>query len=222
MVSPDSVELSDTAPRSHAVIPVKISNRLLDANRWLRASGDAGRFGPAGAIGSVTNGWFPGAGEPFDAPEETGSRAGFLKISWVGQDADGSRAASAAPTGPKPPTSPAAPMFESRCGRVQRLARSSRRGVGLPGDGAWVAGSRTIVQHPSASVELLERIQFRMPLNLFHGHQSSTGPCPSRKADRPTTCQQATPLRASPNKRPGESDQACGNPFRRVSYRTIR
>ncbi len=134
-----------------------------------------------------------------------GSHAGFLTISWAGQDADHSGANSA----PQPARSPRHPP----------LHQCSSLAVGEAGtlhetlSGEWCClvvrrGSReqmAIPQHPSASAELLERIQLRMPLKLFHGHQSSPKLCPNSNTDRPMTCQQATPLGACPATGPSRS-----------------
>ncbi len=168
------------------------------ASRGLRASGDAGCFGPAGAIGLVAIVRFPGAGDPLNTPWETGSRAGFLKISWVRQDADhsGANSASRPARSPRhPPTSPDAPMFGSGSGRIRSVARNSQRGVVLPGGDSWVAGYMTIFQRSSASVGFQEGIQPGTPPQLLKGTRAPLDPAPPA---RPIDPRLASRQRRSP------------------------
>ena len=123
---------------------------------------------------------------------------GFLKTSWFGKEADGSRATSAAPACPNHPTSPAAADCEFVGGRVQRFTRSCQRGVVLSDGESWGAGRGMVFQHPSASIGFQDGIQVRMPSYLVQWHQSSLEPCQSRKADRSAARQQATPRPACP------------------------
>ena len=167
------------------------------AGRRLRASGDAGCFGPAGSIGCVAIARFPGAG----ASE-------YHLVTWVDLPVS-SRLQKLArmligpgrfprPGRPEAPDIPRCSRLRVRWGRVQRFARSCQRGVVLSGGESWGAGRAMVFQHPSASVGFQEGSQVRMPSYSVQWHQGSPEPGPSRKADRSTTRQQATPRPACP------------------------
>ena len=167
------------------------------ANRRLRASGDAGCFGPAGTIEYVAIARFPGAGATewllairVDLRVCSGLRG--LARMLIGPERF------PRPDRPESPDIPRCGSLRVRWGRVQRFARGCQRGVVMSGGESWGADRAMVFQHPSASVGFQEGSQVRMPAYQVQWHQSSLEPGPSRKADRYTARQQATPRPACP------------------------
>ena len=142
------------------------------AGRRLRASGDAGCFGPAGSIGCVAIARFPGAGA-----------SQYRLVTWVDLQVS-SRLQGLArmligpgrfprPGRPESPGIPRCTRLRVRWGRVQRFSLSCQRGVVLSAGEPWSAGRVMVFQHPSASVGFQEGIQVRMPAYQVQWHQSS-------------------------------------------------
>ena len=130
------------------------------ASRRLRASGDAGWFGPAGTIECVAIPRFSGAGanecrlvKRVDVRVSSRLYGSAKRLIGLGRI-------------PRPgrPESPDIP----RCARLRvrrgHLARSCQRGVVLSGGESWSAGRVMVFQHPSASAGLREGIQVDGPL----------------------------------------------------------
>ena len=132
------------------------------------------------------------------APGETGRCAGLLETSRVGEDADWSGAISA----PRPARTtrhpPLRQIASSLGGKIQRSARSCQRGVVLSDGESWDAGRVMVFQHPLASAGFPEGIQVDGPLVSGSVAPELPEPRLSRKADRSTARQQATPRLACP------------------------
>ena len=184
--------------------PLALRSRLrntrpgFQASSRLRASGDAWYFGPAGPIGCDAIPRFPGAGDSEYrlvtrvGPPVSSRLQGLAKM-LIGPGRF------PRPGRPEPPDISRCGRLRVRWGRVQRFARSCQRGAVLSGGESWGAGRAMVFQHPSASVGFQEGSQqVRMPSYSVQWHQGSLEPGPSRKPDRSTTRQQATPRPACP------------------------
>ena len=183
--------------------PVALRSRLrntrpgFQASRRLRASGDAGYFGPAGPIRCDAIPRFPGAGDSEYrlvtrvGPPVSSRLQGLAKM-LIGPGRF------PRPGRPEPPDIPRCSRLRVRWWRVQQFARNCQRGVVLSGGESWGADRAMVFQHPSASVGFQEGIQVRILRYPVQWHQSSLEPGPSRKADRSTTRPQATPRPACP------------------------
>ncbi len=169
------------------------------ASRRLRASGDAGWFGPAGEIGLAATVRFSGSWLQSISTGETDGSVGFLKTSWFGKEADGSRATSA----PRPARITLHPPLR----QCSSLAAGESRALHGTVNGAWRClmasrGSRdhaTIFQHPSASIQISKAIRLTNHWYQVQWHPGALEPCRCLMADRPTTRQQATPLPPAPS-----------------------